>query len=203
VKHSIWGLIVLIFVIGAAIGFALSPWQDAVSTPTPTPHIDDVVCTQEARECPDGSFVGRTGPACEFEQCPDTRRVQLFYYDAQRDMGPTGNLLCSAQGLVGVVRDIAVTKTPIGDTIRLLMRGELTADEMRQGISTEFPLAGLSLVGASIRDQVLTLSFRDLGSKTSGGSCRVSILRAQIEATAKQFEEVTEVRFAPADVFQP
>jgi len=29
-----------------------------------------VFCTQEARECPDGSYVGRTGPNCEFAACP-------------------------------------------------------------------------------------------------------------------------------------
>jgi len=27
-------------------------------------------CTQEALECPDGSYVGRTGPRCEFAPCP-------------------------------------------------------------------------------------------------------------------------------------
>ncbi|HUX80852.1 MAG TPA: hypothetical protein VMV38_00835 [Candidatus Paceibacterota bacterium] len=27
-------------------------------------------CTQEAKLCPDGSSVGRTGPACEFPACP-------------------------------------------------------------------------------------------------------------------------------------
>jgi hypothetical protein len=29
-----------------------------------------VACTQEAKQCPDGSYVGRTGPHCEFAQCP-------------------------------------------------------------------------------------------------------------------------------------
>ncbi|HEY4502628.1 MAG TPA: Gmad2 immunoglobulin-like domain-containing protein [Candidatus Paceibacterota bacterium] len=29
-----------------------------------------VACTQEAKLCPDGSYVGRTGPHCEFAQCP-------------------------------------------------------------------------------------------------------------------------------------
>ncbi len=28
------------------------------------------VCTQEAKLCPDGSYVGRTGPNCEFTACP-------------------------------------------------------------------------------------------------------------------------------------
>lgn len=27
-------------------------------------------CTQEAKLCPDGSYVGRTGPKCEFTACP-------------------------------------------------------------------------------------------------------------------------------------
>jgi len=29
-----------------------------------------VVCTQEAKQCPDGSYVGRSGPNCEFASCP-------------------------------------------------------------------------------------------------------------------------------------
>ncbi len=32
--------------------------------------MDQVACTMEAKMCPDGSFVGRTGPACEFAACP-------------------------------------------------------------------------------------------------------------------------------------
>lgn len=31
---------------------------------------DLVACTMEARQCPDGSFVGRTVPNCEFAACP-------------------------------------------------------------------------------------------------------------------------------------
>ncbi len=29
-----------------------------------------VACTEEAKLCPDGSAVGRTGPNCEFAPCP-------------------------------------------------------------------------------------------------------------------------------------
>lgn len=32
--------------------------------------INAVACTQEAKLCPDGSYVGRTGPLCEFTACP-------------------------------------------------------------------------------------------------------------------------------------
>lgn len=29
-----------------------------------------VACTQDAKQCPDGSYVGRSGPNCEFTACP-------------------------------------------------------------------------------------------------------------------------------------
>ncbi len=31
---------------------------------------NQVACTMEAMQCPDGSYVGRTGPNCEFAACP-------------------------------------------------------------------------------------------------------------------------------------
>lgn len=31
---------------------------------------NQIACTQEAKQCPDGSYVGRTGPNCEFSLCP-------------------------------------------------------------------------------------------------------------------------------------
>jgi hypothetical protein len=31
---------------------------------------EPVACTMEAKLCPDGSYVSRTGPNCEFESCP-------------------------------------------------------------------------------------------------------------------------------------
>lgn len=50
----------------------LSAHDDALSVPvvfgTAT---QPVACTQEAKICPDGSVVGRTGPNCEFAKCPE------------------------------------------------------------------------------------------------------------------------------------
>ena len=36
-----------------------------------------VACTTEAKLCPDGSAVGRTGPHCEFAPCPDSTRAYV------------------------------------------------------------------------------------------------------------------------------
>lgn len=42
-------------------------------TTRPEPEIEEgnqVACTMDAKICPDGSAVGRTGPNCEFAPCP-------------------------------------------------------------------------------------------------------------------------------------
>ena len=43
-----------------------------VTSPPAPPQAppDTVACTQDAKECPDGSFVGRVAPSCEFAACP-------------------------------------------------------------------------------------------------------------------------------------
>jgi spore germination protein GerM len=132
-----------------------------------------------------------------------TQNVSLYYYDSNKDKDADGNILCSSQGLVAVQRQIPVSITPIQDTIRLLLKGELTSAEREQGVTTEYPLPGFELVGASQVDGALTLTFNDSQAKTTGGSCRVSILWNQIAATAKQFPSVTSVKFSPDTLFQP
>lgn len=128
--------------------------------------------------------------------------VKLYYYNPALDQGP-GGAECSRQGFAAVNRTIPKTGTPIEDTVRLLLRGEITAKEKEDGLSTEFPLPGLTLRSASLKNGELTLTFDDPQNKTGGGSCRVGILWFQIEATALQFPEVKNVRFLPEELFQP
>ena len=133
----------------------------------------------------------------------EERSVNLYYYNSSLDQDETGNIMCSRNGLVSVQRNIPLTITPIQDTIKLLLSGELTREEISSGITTEYPLEGFELKGASLKDGVLTLEFNDSNNKTVGGSCRTGILWFQISETAKQFEEVDSVRFMPEELFQP
>lgn len=55
-------LSVLIFL--AVAGIAYLSWQKFIKENQP------VYCTEDAKLCPDGSYVGRTGPDCEFAACP-------------------------------------------------------------------------------------------------------------------------------------
>lgn len=52
---------------------ALVGCDKEAAPPTSSPPPDagaNTPCTRDAKVCPDGSAVGRTGPACEFAPCP-------------------------------------------------------------------------------------------------------------------------------------
>lgn len=129
--------------------------------------------------------------------------VQLYYYDQNKDLDEARNIKCSKDGLVEVKREISQSDNLIEDTIDLLISGDLKPDEVEDGITTEFPLDGFFLANSYLENGVLTLEFIDSQNQTVGGACRVGILWAQIEETARQFEEVEEVRFIPEEIFQP
>ncbi len=128
--------------------------------------------------------------------------VSLYYYNPSLDQG-VGGVQCSAKGLQRVTRKMPKTMTPLYDSIKLLIAGGLTSEEVQNGLTTEFPLQGFELVSASITNGVATLTFSDPNNKTVGGSCRTAILWNQIRQTALQFDSVKEVRFLPEELFQP
>ena len=147
--------------------------------------------------------VGEPAPSVEPSVETDLGSVQLFYYSAERDSDATGNVMCSKQGLVAVMRSVPRASATPEAAVRLLLEGGLSEEERAGGLSTEYPLSGLTLQSASINNGVLTLTLSDLENKTSGGACRAGVLWYQIEATALQFPEVHEVRFMPEYLFQP
>ncbi|MGC8880708.1 MAG: GerMN domain-containing protein [Minisyncoccia bacterium] len=135
-----------------------------------------------------------------------TRKVLLYYYNPLLDKDQTGNIKCSESGLVPIEREIPLSKTPLKETLNLLLKGKanLNEEDINNGITTEFPLEGFSLKEVNLTpDGTLILKFEDLLNKTVGGSCRVNILRNEILKTAKQFKEVKQVKFLPEELFQP
>lgn len=68
-------IVLLLIVLAAVIGFwfyktqvQMSPFLTFPSFLSHSPA--PVACTMEAKLCPDGSSVGRSGPNCEFAACP-------------------------------------------------------------------------------------------------------------------------------------
>lgn len=131
------------------------------------------------------------------------RTVKLYYYNSSRDQDEQGNIQCSRQGLVAVERKIPISQSPIKDTLELFLSSPITEADKAAGLTSEFPLAGLSLESLLLKDGVLTIRLSDPNNKTGGGSCRVAILWAQLQATALQFPEVKSVKFEPVELFQP
>jgi hypothetical protein len=58
-SNIVISLVVILLVIGAAVFLLSKPRNE-----------EGVVCTMEAKLCPDGSYVGRSGSKCEFAACP-------------------------------------------------------------------------------------------------------------------------------------
>jgi hypothetical protein len=51
--------------------FIIAPLLALAAMVAVIPHVQaQVACTMEAMQCPDGSYVGRTGPNCNFAACP-------------------------------------------------------------------------------------------------------------------------------------
>ena len=63
------GLVLLIIILTGVAGYLTLAKNPPQSNPIPNPVPTPTVCTQEAKECPDGSYVSRVGPNCEFALC--------------------------------------------------------------------------------------------------------------------------------------
>jgi len=75
---TLWGVIIILAVAVVLFGGCFA-YQYFAKPQTPTINDqqnpgEQVMCTTDAMECPDGSFVGRTGPNCEFV-CPTTTEI--------------------------------------------------------------------------------------------------------------------------------
>jgi hypothetical protein len=176
-------LVILALALATAVGVYLNGEPSAAPTPENTPQLRVPM------------------PAEEQEPSDVGELVEVYLYDAAKDTDADGNIRCSSEGLVAVER--TVPRAGVAAALRELLQGTRTDAERDAGLTTEFPLSGVTLERVEIIGGIATLTFADPMHATSGGACRASILRAQMEATVLQFPEVGEVRILPDDVFQP
>lgn len=58
---------IIIVIVGLVLlGVVWTTWTVFNASRTP----EEVFCTADAKQCEDGSYVGRVGPDCEFALCP-------------------------------------------------------------------------------------------------------------------------------------
>jgi len=126
----------------------------APSTAPPPP--DTVRCTLEAKQCPDGSYVGRVPPSCAFTACPTTSATSTSGYDQ------------TSTFTVGATRkldgDLTMTLDSIDDSrckagVQCVWAGELSASfRVTKGIDTQVLRLG-EMTAKSVRlfDRTFTL----------------------------------------------
>lgn len=68
VRFSLIAMLLLVFLLGGIVGYLVGSGKVSSNGVKLVPPRTG--CTLEAKICPDGSGVGRTGPNCEFAPCP-------------------------------------------------------------------------------------------------------------------------------------
>ncbi|MDP2593261.1 MAG: hypothetical protein Q8P52_01260 [bacterium] len=126
-------LVLAILILGGGFAYIYlsSDYKPSPSEKTENGKEDAVFCTQDAKECLDGSFVGRVSPDCRFKLCPDGTDVN----ESPSTTSPKGD---SEEGVENVTEDgmTIVTYTNDGfspktitinqgDTVRFVNQGSL------------------------------------------------------------------------------
>lgn len=81
----------------STISAPVSPSSTTTPTPiiTPRPEPETTVCIQDAKQCPDGSYVGRTGKNCTFV-CPAAKPVPVVTNCTKDSDCLSGRYVCEA-----------------------------------------------------------------------------------------------------------
>lgn len=82
---------------------------------------EKVFCTQEAKQCPDGSYVGRTGPKCEFTACP---QINISEFNKPITMRVNEGIIFS-DSLSLTLQEISDSRCKPG--VQCVWQGELSA----------------------------------------------------------------------------
>ncbi len=66
----VFGLVLGIIVYVVVTATLLSPKHPLVKNPVTATPPEQIFCTQDVKLCPDGSYVPRQPPSCDFSPCP-------------------------------------------------------------------------------------------------------------------------------------
>lgn len=132
----------------------------------------------------------------------ETAKVRLYYYNELLDKAlHNGEINGDSDAILPVERTIPVSQAPINDSIRLLLKGELTNMERELGFKTELPNKNLIFLGAKREGSTLILNFEDKGFLPDIKADKIDVLKSIIIKTAMQFDNVKNVILQPDSLF--
>lgn len=152
---------------------------------------DGLACTQEAKLCPDGSAVGRTGPNCKFAECPLDLPTSLEAHIDQ-EIGTLGIRIVPMAVLedsrcpidvtciqAGTVRVRARFITSLGESTQEFKLNQATTTEVEKVTLTEvlpLPKAGVKIKNSEYLFTFEVAKREDVVVPSSGSGVRGTVL---------------------------
>jgi len=131
-------------------------------------------------------------------------KVGLYYFNTIEDQKLPIEQQVNIDSILPVYRIFPASQNLLVDTLNELIKGKLTAAEITQWFTTEFPNENFKLLSSDLASNgTLTLQFSEVAWFTAGGSARILILSNLIKKTVMQFPGVKNVVFVPDTLFQP
>ncbi|MFA5131215.1 MAG: GerMN domain-containing protein [Patescibacteria group bacterium] len=161
-----------------------------------------VACTMEAKICPDGSAVGRSGPNCEFAPCPSEAttspnelKPSVSLYFGNSNFNPN-----AADCAAVYPREHLIAGTDSNPNLALqeLFKGP-SADDKAQGYYSWFSEATVDILNnVVVENGTAKVDLKDIrllipNASTSCGSAQ---LLAEMTTTLKQFSDIKTVVFS-------
>ncbi len=103
-KLVLLGGIFLLFVLGLIGAFYLGRVSNDLNLPSiPIINPEEKACTLEAKSCPDGSYVGRVPPNCDFAPCPTSKPTPTTTVQGDCVKGGCSGELCLEASMAGKI----------------------------------------------------------------------------------------------------
>ncbi len=195
--------ILVIFIIGFSLRKVLAP--TVVPENSAPGDNNPVACTMEAKLCPDGSSVGRSGPNCEFDVCPEVvakipEEVALpastiKIYFGNTDFNPNG-IEC---GKVYPLDKIVLKSSGLeAASLEELFKGP-SAVEKEMGYSSFFSNKTKDILKSiKIENEVAYVNLTDVRQiiPNASASCGSADFLGEIQTTLKEFPNIKSIVFA-------
>jgi len=178
---------------------SLKPTSPADQTPAnPRP----VACTAEAKICPDGSAVGRSGPNCEFASCPqdlvkkESATIKVFYNNS--NFNPNSIDCSQVYPLERTIMVLPETGDLAQVALQELVKGP-TNEEKSLGYISWFSDKTRDIIkNVKTENEIAYVNLSDIREliPSASASCGSTEFIAEIENTLKQFPNIKKVIFA-------
>lgn len=181
----------------------------------------EIACTQEAKLCPDGSYVGRSGPKCEFAACPsvnggnDNSRITAQIGKSVSLLGVT----ITPQEVIedsrcpidvtciwaGRVRIRTILKSGMGEAPQIFTLGEPITTEAEEITLTSVepvPVAGVAIAPKdyrfifTVKNRVALGTGIIQGKVTVGPACPVERIPPDPQCADKPYQTTIEARMS-------